>query len=173
VMTLEKQNLPRGWGVVIVVGGAIGVVSECVYVCVERRREGGRVGVGGAMVLAGCVVVRWCLSSFPSASGQASPGTLASAGDPCWESAISGGLICLRREGRLAGETIGRQSNNNVSRYVARHDFCCVRVCVWRPRDDGDPKRRISASASASAYDYDLAARPGRDSRTNADSVIM
>ena len=66
-------------------------------------------------MLAGCVVVRWCLSSFPSASRQASPGTLASAGDPCWESATSGGLICLRREGRLAGETIGRQSNNNVS----------------------------------------------------------
>ena len=95
-------------------------------------------------VLAGCVVVCWCLSSFPSASRQASPGTLASAGDPCWESANSGGLICLRREGRLAGETIGRQSNNNVSHDAVRHDFCCVRV--WRPRDDGDPKQdhRIS-----------------------------
>jgi hypothetical protein len=59
----------------------------------------------------GCVVVRWCLSSFPSASRQASPGTLASAGDPCWESAISGGLICLRREDdwrakQLAGSLI-------------------------------------------------------------------
>lgn len=80
----------------------------------------------GELVLAGCVVGRWCLSSFPSASRQASPGTLASAGDPCWESANSGGLICLRREGRLAGETIGRQSNNNVS--------LCSKTCHAVPR---------------------------------------
>ena len=102
------------------------------------------VNVGGVQCLQAVAwsVVRWCLSSFPSASRQASPGTLASAGEPCWESANSGGLICLRREGRLAGETIGRQSNNNVSHDAVRHDFLlCVCVCVWRPRDDGDPKQ--------------------------------
>ena len=99
----------------------------------------------GEVVLAGCVVVRWCLSSFPSASRQASPGTLASAGDPCWESANSGGLICLRREGRLAGETTGRQSNHNVP-------LCSkpLSACVWRPRDDGDPKqdRRVGTAGA-------------------------
>jgi hypothetical protein len=113
--------------------------------CVSKEDEKEE-DVGGAMVLAGCVVVRWCLSSFPSASGQASPGTLASAGDPCWESAISGGLICLRREGRLAGETIGRQSNNNVSRYVARHDFCCVCLTATRRRRSEAQDQRISIS---------------------------
>lgn len=103
-------------------------------------------------MLAGCVVVRWCLSSFPSASRQASPGTLASAGDPCWESAISGGLICLRREGRLAGETIGRQSNNNVSLCSQTCRASRVSVCLSLPVFGGhattEIRSRITASAS-------------------------
>ena len=113
----------------------------------------------GELVLAGCVVGRWCLSSFPSASRQASPGTLASAGDPCWESAISGGLICLRREGRLAGETIGRQSNNNVSLcgQAGRHAVpsvprvslpVCLFLCVFGGHATTEIRSRITASAS-------------------------
>lgn len=121
------------------------------------------VNVGGVQCLQAVAwsVVRWCLSSFPSASRQASPGTLASAGEPCWESANSGGLICLRREGRLAGETIGRQSNNNVSHDAVRHAFLLCAVFGGHATTE-IRSRRITASACRPTIDLAALEHGGR-----------
>ena len=142
----------------------------------------------GELVLAGCVVGRWCLSSFPSASRQASPGTLASAGDPCWESAISGGLICLRREGRLAGETIGRQSNNNVSLCGQAGMLCrvsvpprvslpvCLSLCVCLCVCLAATRRRRSEAGSPHQHHTPIASTLSRETAAPniiADPVIM